>query len=296
MSIDTVKVEKLVREYLAAQSLTVFPQTLFGDAVSQFIDKDDKHAMELFVDTSLSSQIKKLLEIQGLDEDNTTEAMDKIRADMDRQAEAGQLKNSRKRKMKPKPADWDSDLEGSWADQPAAVVLSENEAGQSDEEANSVAASTASRSTATRGRGRGRGKATGTTRTSTTTSRSTAKTSKAPAKVAKGGRGKKSAVSDEDDDEDEDVIMVDEDDDEDEDVEPQPRHHSNATNGAASKTTSRSKAAPVKKTPARAATNKQTVLDFSQPSARPSNGRKTYQEIVSPFLHWICRSSLKDTC
>lgn len=46
---DAVKVESLVQDFLSAQSLKVLPQGPFGDAVTQFVTKDDKHAMELFV-------------------------------------------------------------------------------------------------------------------------------------------------------------------------------------------------------------------------------------------------------
>lgn len=270
LSIDTVKVEKLVREYLAAQSLTVFPQTLFGDAVSQFIDKDDKHAMELFIDDSLSSQIKRLLETEDLDDDNTIETIKLIQADMQRQAEAGQLKNSRKRKMKPKPADWDSDLEGSWADQPAAVVLSENEDVNSNGDANSAAGSTAPRSAPARGRGRGRANTTTNTRASAATPRATAK----PTAQGKATKNKRSQDEDEDED---DVVMLDDDEEDEEPV----RGSRNVSTKQTAITTSRPTLAPAKKARARAASTRQTTLGFSQSIARPSTGKKTYQEIVS---------------
>ena len=70
MSIDNVKVEKLVREFLVAQSLKILPRTHFGDAVTQYVDKDDKHAMETFVEESLTLQVQELLTIdQGEDND-----------------------------------------------------------------------------------------------------------------------------------------------------------------------------------------------------------------------------------
>ena len=40
LSLDSVKVERLVKEFLTAQSLTILPQNSFGDAVTQFVDKD----------------------------------------------------------------------------------------------------------------------------------------------------------------------------------------------------------------------------------------------------------------
>jgi double-strand break repair protein MRE11 len=45
LTADNVKVEKLVQEFLTAQSLKILPKAPFGDAVTQFVDKDDKHAM-----------------------------------------------------------------------------------------------------------------------------------------------------------------------------------------------------------------------------------------------------------
>ncbi|BAE59013.1 unnamed protein product [Aspergillus oryzae RIB40] len=54
-TLDTVKVEQLVREFLSAQSLSILPQNSFGDAVAQFIDKDDKHAMEIWKTCSLEA-------------------------------------------------------------------------------------------------------------------------------------------------------------------------------------------------------------------------------------------------
>jgi double-strand break repair protein MRE11 len=72
-ALDTVRVEQLVRDFLAAQSLTILPQNSFGDAVSQFVDKDDKHAMEMFVNESLENQAQHLL---ALDYDVAMEGED----------------------------------------------------------------------------------------------------------------------------------------------------------------------------------------------------------------------------
>lgn len=267
LSIDTVKVDKLVREYLAAQSLSVFPQTLFGDAVSQFIDKDDKHAMELFVDSTLDDQAKKLMKNQHLDEENTDDFIKEIQADSERLAEAGQLRNSRKRKMKPKPPSWDSDVEGSWADQPAAVVLSENEEAPSDGDVNSRVGSVPPRSTATRGRGRGRAKTTGTTRASSAASKATT------TKVAAKAKSSKKVVH-EDEDDDEDIMMLD-------DYVDEAQGPPKSTTNQKATGTSRVAASSVKKPLARAAATRQSTLGFSSSNGRQTNGKKTYQEIVS---------------
>ncbi|KAN0072784.1 meiotic recombination protein [Elaphomyces granulatus] len=80
-ALDTVRVEQLVRDFLAAQSLTILPQNSFGDAVSQFVDKDDKHAMEMFVNESLENQAQHLL---ALDYDVAMEASKRVWDDADR--------------------------------------------------------------------------------------------------------------------------------------------------------------------------------------------------------------------
>ncbi|KAI1281838.1 double-strand break repair protein mus-23 [Xylaria sp. FL0933] len=118
---DSVKVAKLVEEYLKAQSLKILPQAPFGDAVTQFVDKDDKHAMEQFVNDSLSGQVKQMLSLEHDDED-LEQAMEMIKQKFEQQFATGQLKRGPKLRYKPKPDDWDSDLEGGhWEDQPEAI-------------------------------------------------------------------------------------------------------------------------------------------------------------------------------
>jgi double-strand break repair protein MRE11 len=91
LSIDNVKVEKLVREFLTAQSLTILPQNSFGDAVSQYVDKDDKHAMENFVTQSLENQFKHLMDLDR-DDEELQDAMDEYRAKLEEMFAAGHLK------------------------------------------------------------------------------------------------------------------------------------------------------------------------------------------------------------
>ncbi len=92
ITMDNVRVEKLVKEFLMAQSLTILPQNSFGDAVSQFVDKDDKHAMEIFVNESLATQVKHLMEIDQQDEDELQAAMDQYRAKLEELFAAGRLR------------------------------------------------------------------------------------------------------------------------------------------------------------------------------------------------------------
>ncbi|OJD17093.1 DNA repair protein (mre11) [Emergomyces pasteurianus Ep9510] len=212
-SLDTVKVEKLVREFLSAQSLTILPQNSFGDAVSQFVDKDDKHAMEMFVNESLESQIKHLLALdQEQDEDEMDygdgegrsviqAAMDKYRAQLeDMFAKGSQRRTRGQRKFKPKPDGWDSEFDGPWEDQPGAFILSDNAANDNDVENLSPP-----RRTTTTGRGRGRGGSTA--RGSASRATTTRKT--APLAASTRSRLRQTVSDDEEEEEQVDEIMLD---------------------------------------------------------------------------------------
>lgn len=117
---DEIRVDALVAEFLAAQSLKILPQRPFGDAVSQFVNKDDKHAMETFVSESLAGQVKDLLALNP-EENDLDAAMEEWRKRREAQFSAGLLKANRRRVVKPKPDEWDSDLDGHWEDQPGVV-------------------------------------------------------------------------------------------------------------------------------------------------------------------------------
>ncbi|KAI5299005.1 hypothetical protein KEM56_003603, partial [Ascosphaera pollenicola] len=177
-ALDTVKVEKLVREHLQAQSLTILPENSFGDAVAQFVDKDDKHALEIFLNETLKAQTKHLLSLDAngdidantgdveehlnLSDDDThldgttrvsaiEEELARHRAQMEDQFSRGGAKATRRstKRFKPKPDDWDSDFDGPWEDQPGALLVTEGEDDDEDRESMPPPALT------TRGRGRG---------------------------------------------------------------------------------------------------------------------------------------------
>ncbi|KAI9744852.1 MAG: meiotic recombination [Claussenomyces sp. TS43310] len=205
---DNVKIEKIVHEILEAQSLKILPQAPFSDAVTQFVDKDDRHAMETFVDESLANQVKEMLGLEDDDEDLES-AMAQYRAKLDAAFKAGELKRPTRKKgtLKPRPTMWDSDMDGEWEDQPGAWEVGQQDQGEdeapaptarrngafmSDDDA-SVIAGPAKKAPA---------------------KRAPAKKAppKAPAKKAPPARttarGRKKAASPEDD-EDEDVVMLD---------------------------------------------------------------------------------------
>ena len=264
ISIDSVKVEKLVREFLAAQSLTILPQNSFGDAVTQFVDKDDKHAVELFVEDSLENQIKYLLNLDTHDEDDDiTNAMDHYKSKLEELFAAGHLKKKRKYKVKPKPDNWDSDMDGEWEDNPGALERSdlEDEA-EEDEDATPAP--------------KGRGK---TAPKTTATAKKVAPATKkaAPAKTT---RGKKKVV--EESDEDEDVVMVDDNDDEEEDEESLFVKPAPPTRAGRKPAAVKPAAAAPKRALSRAKkASTQSKLDFSQSQARAAPKKRVTPDEIS---------------
>jgi double-strand break repair protein MRE11 len=279
--VDAVKVDSLVQEFFAQQSLKILPQAPFGDAVNQFVSKDDKHAVEMFVMDSLSTQVKGLLQ---LDDDKITDGLDAhiddFRKVMEKSFVSGQQKQAqRKRRFKEKPEGWDSDLDGHWTAQPGAI----EELPASPEPAPS-------------GRGRGRGQptsgvtfsdkdeelsgdepaqqkapakrapATKTAKRAAPAKKAAAPTKKAaaPRKAPARGRNKgnpfKDSDEEEEEEEEEDVIM------EDDDAEPEPPARAG-----------RSTSKPVRETRARtAAKGRQTTLNFSQ-SQKPKASQKAIE-------------------
>lgn len=244
---DSARVEKIIREFLAAQSLTILPQNAFSDAVGQFVDKDDRAAIGSFVESSLGRQVKDLVEMDYADEENLEEGMGVIKSNLETLFKSGQVKMI---KRKPQPEDWDSDLQGDWEDDPLAVYRSDDEAPEESDEAPVVAKPTA----------KARGKAAASAKKA------------APAKkpvAATNARGKKTVV-DESDKEDEDVIMIDENEDESQGLFVKPPPTARGSKKAAPAKTVKPKPA----SSARAAPTKQSQLQFSQPATRPSTKSK----------------------
>ena len=261
---DTVKVDQLVREFLAAQSLTILPQNSFGDAVSQFIDKDDKHAVEEFVTENLLKQIDQLMKMDKLDEEGIRDAMENGKSHLEELfAASGQAKR-KKTKQKARPDDWDSDFNGAWEDQEAAIVRSDLEdEDKGDDESDEEVAKP-------RAKGRGKG---------------APKKSAAPAKKtapAKNSRSKK-VVESEDESEDEDVVMLDSDSDESQlFVKPEPPTRA-AKKAAPAKAPAAKRAPAPARAPARATATKagkQSQLNFSsQPATQSRGATKKVQEV-----------------
>ncbi|KAF2152396.1 DNA repair exonuclease [Myriangium duriaei CBS 260.36] len=280
LSIDSVKVDELVKEFLTAQSLTILPQNSFGDAVGQFVEKDDNHAVKMFVTESLDSQVKHLLKNDNLDEDDMANAMEEYKAKLEDLFNQGHIKLKRKAATAPRPDGWDSDLDGEWDG--TGATNGENDVHEDD---------------APRSRARN-GKAVAPTKS---TFRKTSATKKPAAKKATTSRSKKTVVSeDEEDEEDEDdVIMLDdeasngeEEGEEEEEEESQGLFVSDKPSGQrSSKTTSQRTSAtkkpaakPTTKTATRSTaktstSNRQSTLNFSQPNrpAKAAAARKVQE-------------------
>lgn len=126
---ETVKVEKLVREFLAAQSLKILPQEAFGDAVGQFVEKDDKHALSDFVKENLKLQVQGILNMDQQSDDDIEPVMEQIRQQQEEAFASGVRKRPKRRgKLRPRPDNWDSDDgQGSWEDQPAAFEFDDDD-------------------------------------------------------------------------------------------------------------------------------------------------------------------------
>ena len=256
MSIESVKVEKLVREFLTAQSLTILPQNSFGDAVSQFVDKDDKHAMEMFVTDSLTNQFKHLMNVDQYEEDEIQDVMDQYKSKLEELFAAGHLKKTRKAKLKPKPDNWDTELDGEWGDRPGALAHSDLDDKNEDEDEDETVLRS-SKTTAARGRG----KAAASRKAVTTTQKATAS--------SKAGKGRKKVLErSEEEEDDKDVVMIDPSEEEDESqlfLKPEP-----PSRGSRKAASTKKSALAVKQTPPRVATTKQSTLNFSQPASQRS--------------------------
>jgi double-strand break repair protein MRE11 len=281
---DEVRVEKLVKEFLEAQSLTILPTTVFGDAVNNFVDKDDRHALEEFVEKNLEKQVLALGGQQDEDESEDEAAdlmaqIQEIKERLEAEFAAGLAKSGKRKKFKPKPHDWDSEEDGAWEDQPAALIR--KVCGDSaDNFEESGEDGTPAPSATTRGRGRGRGRAA----RGTTSTRARGTT----ARAKKTTRSRKTVSEDEEEEDDDDVEMPDVVDDDEDDSDPQAlfvketRKSTTTANGTSratkgsKATTVPSKAGSTRKTPARSAaasktgtgtSGKQSTLNFSASQA-----------------------------
>ena len=235
---NSIKVDRLVSEFLAAQSLKILPQAPFGDAVNQFVTKDDKHAMETFVSESLAGQVRQMLDLDS-DEEDLESAMEAYRAKLEEQfgVGGGAVQRRGRRVLRERPEGWDSDLDGRWESQPGAFVEAEESLVPQDDEMDvddePVRKAPVKRTS--------RAKTTTTTTKTKAAPKKPAPAKKAPAKTT---RAKKAAAPPSDDELD---------DDDDEPAPPPARKPASTTTTA-------------RRQPARA--TRQTRLNFSQSQGR----------------------------
>ncbi|KAK5109003.1 hypothetical protein LTR62_007637 [Meristemomyces frigidus] len=214
MEMDAIKVGQLVDEFLAAQSLTILPQNNFSDAVTQFVDKDDRDAMTQFVEESLQNQISHLIgddEDDEVDEEKVAEMMEKFKENLEERFKNGEIKRKGKSKgrRKPQPEYWDSDADGPWEDNIASFVRNDED-DEADVAEDAPAKTTAKTVPSGRGRGRGATAAAGASRAATAAAKKTKE------KMAMGSSAtsrKKQPIFEEDDDHDEEPDLGDDDDD-----------------------------------------------------------------------------------
>lgn len=253
-NLENVRVEKLVKEFLEAQSLTILPTTVFGDAVNNFVDKDDKHALEEFVEKSLEKQVGALGGHPD-DEESEDEGADlmaqiqEIKERLEAEFADGLAKSGKNRKKyKPKPHEWDTDEDGPWEEQPGALIRDVRSQSADDMEESDEDGTPAPR-TGARGRGRGRGRgARGAASSASTRARGTTARAKTSA------RSKRAVSEDDDDEEDEDAEMVDMgDDDEESDSQAMFVAAKKTTKASTSAARSNQAAAKGRKAPASAA-------------------------------------------
>ncbi|UKZ81755.1 hypothetical protein TrVFT333_009527 [Trichoderma virens FT-333] len=274
---EMVKVENLVNQLLAKQSLKVLPQGPFGEAVNQFVAKDDKHAMELFVSEHLSGQVRQMLGLESDDED-LNNAMELYKEKMEqRMTTAGSMgkiaQAERKRVLKPKPDTWESDFDGSWEDAPDAWTY-EDIAEEDEVSSKPQASGRSSRKTQQDDDMLDIDEDEPPAKTKRATARTTkaAPAKKAPAAKKPPARRGRKAFEDSEEEEppEEDVIME----SEEEEAPPPPkttarttRRGQNTKSTATASTATASRPAATKKTATRgaaAAKTRQTKLSFSQ--------------------------------
>ncbi|KAI0705613.1 Metallo-dependent phosphatase-like protein [Earliella scabrosa] len=80
--LSKVRVQTLVREYLAAQELQLLGEAGMSDAIETFVDKDDSHAIQTHVSAALRALMKGVQANEGdVDDDNLDEIVEKVRGE-----------------------------------------------------------------------------------------------------------------------------------------------------------------------------------------------------------------------
>ncbi|CAF9903788.1 MAG: hypothetical protein GOMPHAMPRED_000547 [Gomphillus americanus] len=184
--LSSAGLDTVVQQLLAVNPLIILPRNHFGEAMFKFVEKDEKAALEAFVDDQHEKQKSALLDLET--QANEQDLDKAIEAHRTRQEEtfvpgtntATTARPTKATRPSGRPADWNSEEDGIWQE-------AEDVAEVSDEESVASRRSTPAPPTRGRGRGRGRGAAATTSRATkskaATTSKPTAtKTKSTPAK------------------------------------------------------------------------------------------------------------------
>lgn len=150
-TLENVKVQALVEEFLKKEGLNLLQENGLGDAVSQFVDKDDKTAVKAFVDGSLALQLQNMLNLGVANEADILRAMDNLRTvPPDQRPAPDGLQNTRE--YVERSAEPIAKPESGVA--PSSRATATRVAGRAAARPRAAAKTT----TASRGRGRGRGR------------------------------------------------------------------------------------------------------------------------------------------
>jgi len=322
LEFDAVKIDDLVKEYLTAQSLTILPQNSFGDAVFQYVEKNDTNAVDTFVTDTLTAQSKHLVGAREV-EDGDDAMVEIFQQNRERMEQEFETTNAKRRFRARKPDDWDTDEDGKWQgnDTRESNGSGKKKGGSRDVEDDEELLEDEDDDGNTRARrAKATTKAKPRTKTATTTKKAAAK--KPAAKKSTKGKGRRSVEDKDDDDDDDDdndvhdVIMNDDDDDEedndafdtmngdnDEEIaEDEPESQglfvsakaTAPTGRGAKKAPAKRAASPKRKAPARAPAAKSTVkatsakqstISFSQASQTPAKTARAPP--VRKILHEI---------
>ncbi|KAL2044134.1 hypothetical protein ABVK25_012437 [Lepraria finkii] len=208
--------------------------------VGQFVDKDDKDGNRKLRGDEFERRVKDLEGMDHADEDDLEAGMNEIKSNLEKLFTSGQVKMV---KRKPRPDDWDSDLQGDWDNDPLAVIQSDEDVPIDSDEAPKPVKPVA----------KGTGKR-------------AAATTKAAA-PAKNSRGRKKVVDESEGDDD--VVMVDSEEDQSQGlfVKPAPAPRKTTTAARSTRQTSKPTSKPA------AAPPKQSQLNFSQPKPRAAKSK-----------------------
>ncbi|GAB1520427.1 meiotic recombination [Rhizoctonia solani] len=252
--LQKVRVQNLVREYLAAQELQLLGELGMSDAIQTFVEKDENRSISEFVSKSLKAYEKKL-NTREIHEANLDDALYEIKEEHEKEYQETQLGKVPKAKGKTRAKE-DEDTHSVDSMEVDDEMLSGVGGGDDDEAFSEEEPLPPPKKTTTSRATKGS--------TSKAASKSTAKpATKVPTK--KGTRGKQLFVPDSDEDEAKIIDMPDDDDDDDDEPEPEPAPKPRGRAGILSGAT---KKAPAKKATAVKGRQTKLTMGASQASTR----------------------------